>query len=60
MEIKAAVKGDRILGLTTQAKPSLDTSLPLNAVMQHLVHFQGITEKQQPWKTQRDYKSSLY
>lgn len=44
MEIKAAVKGDRILGLNTQAKPPFDTSLPLNAVMQHLLHFQDITE----------------
>lgn len=30
MEIKAAVKGNRILGLNTQAKPPFDTSLPLN------------------------------
>lgn len=60
MELKAAVKGDRILGLNSQAKPPFDTSLPLNAVMQHLVHFQGVKEKQQPWKIQRDYRSSLY
>lgn len=60
MEIKAAGKGDRIPGLNAQAKPPFDTSLPLNAVMQHFVRFQGVTEKQQPWKIQRDYRSSLY